>query len=130
MLGADTSDDANMLADEIALKYLTGTQIHNARYNVKQKTVTFEGVLDGPHTPKVSMNFMSVNMSCNMSVATKRYMQKYNLLDKEMRTHPSQSNMKKIAKKQGMLMAEYDDKENEQRNVLDLNKLKGLPKLM
>ena len=137
LLGTETSDDANALADEIALKYLTSNQMHNIQYNVTQKTksVKFEGVLHDEsvlRTPKISMNFLSMNVSCNMSIATKRYMQKYNLLENE--TRPRRNIpplLKKDTKIDDAVTAnESSDKENERSNILDLNKLKKLPKLM
>lgn len=139
LLGVDGGDDANVLADEIALKYLTSNQMQNVQYQVKQRTksVKFEGLLDRPvlQTPKVSMNFVSMNVSCNMSVPTKHYLQKYDLLEGEVRRPPAQRNtqpsFKKASSRRGLVLAdEKEGKENDQGNVLDLMKLKGLPKLM
>ena len=138
LLGAEISDDANVIADEIALKYLTSQQIHNIQYNVTQKTksVKFEGVLHDEsvfRTPKVSMNFVSMNVSCNMSIASRRYMQKYNLLDGD--KGYQHQNIPACLKQNRKIhdvrtVEESSDKENEHGNILDLNKLKGLPKLM
>ena len=138
LLGAEASDDANVLADEIALKYLTGNQLHHIQYNVthKTKSVKFEGVLEGdsaPRTPKVSMNFVSMNVSCNMSIATKRYMQKYNLLEGEARPRSQNTPLqlaKSTMKRDAVKIKKSTDKDNENCNILDLNKLKRLPKLM
>ena len=137
LVGTETSDDAHALADEIALKYLTSNQMHNIQCNITQKTksVKFEGVLHDEsilRTPKVSMNFLSMNVSCNMSIATRRYMQKYNLLENE--TRPRR-NMPPLLNKDtkiddAVTADESSDKENEPSNILDLNKLKKLPKLM
>ena len=138
LLGTEATDDATVLADEIALKYLTGNQIRNVQYNVTQKakSVKFEGILQDEsafQTPKISMNFVSMNVSCNMSVATRRYMQKYNLLEGEKRSvgHNLSPRLRKSTKMLDVATVEEgSDKENEPGTILDLNKLKGLPKLM
>ena len=146
MFANDTSDDENLLADEIAMKYLTSNQRNNIKYNVTQRTksVKFEGVYDDVcRTPKLSMNFVSMNLTCNMSVASKRYMERYNLIqhdklpvftDASPEENDRQNAKLKSNSKGSKTNQRLRDREQMEQNspdkILDLDKLKCLPKLI
>ena len=145
MLANDSTDDANLLADEIAMRYLTSNQRNNIQHNVmhKTKSVKFEGIFDDScRTPKLSMNFVSMNLTCNMSVASKRYMERYHLLEHDQPpvaedTNPGvndflnrklkvdRNGSKKPRRRRNCEQTE----QNSPDKILDLDKLKCLPKL-
>eukprot|EP00795_Rhopilema_esculentum_P016830 gene16830-8300_t len=142
LLGNDTGDEANILADEIAMKYLTSNQVRDVKLNVTQKTksVKFEGDVAGALAgmpagmPRINMNYVSVNVSCNMSIATKRYMQRYNLLESQPVANLQLPNRHGPSAKDAAVRntsTKQEDKENNKQfgKILDLKKLKGLSKL-
>ena len=144
----DMTDDSNDVADAIATKYLTTKQLREIQYSVTEhttKSVKFEGILkDLSVSPKRNANLVSMNFSCNMSIATKRYMQRYDLLDNEIE-NPHFDISDEIKRKAGLMPRQehvlVDDavkinadksrtREDKSSNILDLEKLKCLPKLM
>ena len=138
LLGNETGDEANVLADEIAMKYLTSNQVRDVKLNVTQKTksVKFEGDVAGTLAgmPRINMNYVSVNVSCNMSIATKRYMQRYNLLESQPVTNLQLPKRNGPSAKDAAVRStstKEEDKENNQQSgkILDLKKLKRLSKL-
>ena len=146
MFANDTNDDENLLADEIAMKYLTSNQRNNVQCNVTQRTksVKFEGIFgDVSRTPKLSMNFVSMNLTCNMSVASKRYMERYNLLQHDQLSvfkegSPEENDLQNAKlqndSKGSKTNQRRRDREQMEQNspdkILDLDKLKCLPKLI
>ena len=140
MLATDTTDDANDVADAIAMKYLSTKQLRDVKCSVQEqrtKTVKFEGVLENEFsTPKRGVSYVNMNFSCNMSIATRKYMQRYNLLDAENEGKKDRHKKSKTLARnirEELHNKNNDDIEDKTDNVsskiLDLSKLKNLPKL-
>jgi hypothetical protein len=122
----DSIDDHNMKQIEtIAAKYLPKDlrlernvqEVHTRAEGMRTRTVQFEGVKERAHSDAVIhvQNTMSVNISCNMSIASKKYLQRYQLV-------PSDQNKET-----------EDGTANEvftPPNILDMKKLRSLPKLV
>jgi len=122
----DSIDEHNMKQIEtIAAKYLPKDlrlernvqEMHTRTEEMRTRTVQFEGVKERAHSDAVIhvQNTMSVNISCNMSIASKKYLQRYQLV-------PSDQNKET-----------EDGTANEvftPPNILDMKKLRSLPKLV
>ena len=125
----ETYEESNF--NRIAAKYLPDEYLQNQLTEVRNKTVKFEGVYE-LSTPGRNMNMASVNFSCNMSVASKKYLQRYELIDGE------KIAMQPLVEVNGRVMQQharhsvdsrsYSDSDKE--NILDFKKLRSLPKLL
>ena len=130
-IGSSTSD-----TDMIAKKYLSRNQYTElvGGFGIQRtKSVKFEGIFEESHfsRPEDNRNLVSVNFSCNMSIATKQYMKKYKLLDdiacgdgKEKQPE------RKVAEVRQQTVSDEDNEQSETLTVLNLDKLKRLPKLL
>ena len=129
-IGSSTSD-----TDMIAKKYLSRNQYTELVGGLgiqRTKSVKFEGIFEESHfsRPEDNRNLVSVNFSCNMSIATKQYMKKYKLLDdiacddgKEKQSEGKVAEVKQT-------VSDEDNEQSETLTVLNLDKLKRLPKLL
>lgn len=112
--------------NEIAAKYLPDKML-NCEYT-NNKTVKFQGVYEWQSRDRATggskHNMASVNFSCNMSIASKKYLQKYDLVSGNERIPLKEKNQRGEMKSQSD--ETLDGKENK---ILDLKKLKSLQKL-
>ena len=133
--------------DAIAAKYLPPEYIQKqgkVAEETRNKTVKFEGVYawETPNRYGITKNTASVNFSCNMSIATKKYLQKYELLSSQEHDNDDRDSMplkehngrvtvvplkQPITQQKLSPFSETDRFEKE--NILDLKKLRKLPKL-
>ena len=119
----DTFYDSSLSnVNDIAAKYLPRDMLQYEYRN--NKTVKFEGVYERQLTGRaVGSNITSVNFSCNMSIASKKYLQKYDLVSNEERAPLKEQNRINDKKNKDETL---DGKEN---NILDFQKLRSLQKL-
>lgn len=118
--------------DEIASKYVSN--VFKEKNVVKNKTVKFGNVYEW-QTLATAGSMTSVNISCNMSIASKKYLQKYDLV--ENKTNSTKQPLgdvngrfvkKKISK--NITRTEHKTKLEDKENILDFNKIRSLPKLL
>lgn len=113
--------------DAIAEKYVPTEYLRKHQSEFKNKTVKFEGVYkwETPGRNGVPKNMTSVNFSCNMSIATRKYLKKYELIGSEESddTLPLRDNNGRPAVTRKSVQVEGKE------NILDLKKLRNLPKL-
>lgn len=118
--------------ERIAAKYLPDEYVKNQMTEIRNKTVKFEGVYQvnaGKNT-----NMASVNFSCNMSIASKKYLQRY-----ELGGENGDKLVKPLAEINGRLAshgvkqaidARIPESDSDKENILDFKKLRNLPKLL
>jgi len=121
--------------DDIASKYLSKdfmTQIKNNipwSNEIRNKTVKFQGVYQ--RETNRQMTTTSVNFSCNMSIASRKYLQKYDLnadqrtMEKTIEKRVGPANIKTKEKIETQIRKNDINKEN----ILDFKKLRTLSKL-
>ena len=112
--------------NNIAAKYLPKDLLQYEYRN--NKTVKFEGVYEWQSSGRAGgsnkQNMTSVNFSCNMSIASKKYLQKYDLVSADDRLPLKEQNRKREKK------TNEDDKAvGKENKILDLQKLRSLKKL-
>jgi len=124
-------DYTSSTIDQIASKYVPREMLlqHQEQREVKNKTVKFEGVYEWQSSNHkggvINQNMASVNFSCNMSIASKKYLQKYSLaLHDEDRLPLKDQNGRQAA-------ADEEDgaREGKENRILDFKKLRSLQKL-
>lgn len=124
-------DYTSSTIDQIASKYVPREMLlqHQEQREVKNKTVKFEGVYEWKSSNHkdgvINQNISSVNFSCNMSIASKKYLQKYSLaLNDEDRLPLKDQNGRQAA-------ADEEDggREGKENRILDFKKLRTLQKL-
>ena len=119
--------------DDIAAKYLPKEFVIEQKHTT-MKTVKFEGVCENMwQTPSRGVNMRSVNFSCNMSIASKKYLQKYELVDYEESSVQPLSNVNRRSedRKQGKHnLTTRNIEECNKENILDFKKIRSLPKLL
>ncbi|XP_065681790.1 SCL-interrupting locus protein isoform X3 [Hydra vulgaris] len=104
--------------DVIAAKYLPVTDL---RAELRNKTVTFEGVVES--------NTTSVNFSCNMSIASKRYLQRYQL-NEEKNDFINKPIVRPSVDANETVNREIKKSHVGKENILDMKKIRNLPKLI
>lgn len=123
--------------DSIAAKYLPTEYLSKHQSEIKNKTVKFEGVYkwETPGRLGVAKNMTSVNFSCNMSIASRKYLKKYELIENEdseeappLRDHNGRKAVLHT-KKHLPFSSDQTDSFEGKENILDLKKLRNLPKL-
>lgn len=122
-------DYTSSTIDQIASKYVPREMLlqHQEQREVKNKTVKFEGVYEwqsSNHKDGV-INQTSVNFSCNMSIASKKYLQKYSLALHDEDRLP----LKDQNGRQAVADEEDGGREGKENRILDFKKLRSLPKL-
>ena len=163
----DTMYDYNSsTVDQIALKYLPKDMLHQHQLLQQQqqqqqqhhqqqreefttnKTVKFEGVYEWQSTNTkggmINQNMASVNFSCNMSIASRKYLQKYSLVDDDKDLQrPGRTGLLKDQNGRQAAIADgcysSDNKEDgsetligvygKENRILDFERLRSLPKL-
>ncbi|XP_065644903.1 SCL-interrupting locus protein homolog isoform X9 [Hydra vulgaris] len=105
--------------DVIAAKYLPVTDL---RAELRNKTVTFEGVVES--------NTTSVNFSCNMSIASKRYLQRYQLNDEKNGDFITKPIVRPSVDANETVSREIKKSRDGKENILDMKKIRNLPKLI
>ena len=116
----ETLNESQTDIDVIAAKYFPVTDL---RTELRNKTVTFEGVVES--------NTTSVNFSCNMSIASKKYLQRYQLNEEE-----NIGLLNRPLNKPLIDTNEIVHKEQKKarcagkENILDMKKIRNLPKLL
>ena len=129
-------DYTSSTVDQIASKYLPKEMLqqHQQQREVKNKTVKFEGVYEWQSSNHkdgvINQNMASVNFSCNMSLASRKYLQKYSLTSHDEDRLPLKDQNGRQAVADG-----GDDKdgdrcgEGKENRILDFKKLRSLSKL-
>lgn len=124
-------DYTSSTIDQIATKYVPREMLlqHQEQHEVKNKTVKFEGIYEWQSSNQkdgvINQNMASVNFSCNMSIASKKYLQKYSLaLHDEDRLPLKDQNGRQVVTDE-----EDGSREGKENQILDFKKLRSLPKL-
>ena len=134
----DSSGEDYSAIDEIAAKYIPKEQFLKLKKQskVKNKSIKFEGVYEWK-TPGKTNNMTSVNFSCNMSMATRKYLEKYELTRKcsdddrdERKRRPLQDQNSDNPERGNQIPRKNSQSEKlDKENILDLKKLRNLRKL-
>ena len=119
--------------DRIAAKYLPDE--YQQQLEVRNKMVKFEGVYELSTGTAGKMNTASVNFSCNMSIASKKYLQRYELVDNEKGVVATQPLLEvngrpPLQSRQSSSGDSRSYSESDKENILDFKKLRNLPKLL
>ncbi|XP_066930576.1 SCL-interrupting locus protein homolog [Clytia hemisphaerica] len=127
-------DYATSTIDKIASKYVSQEIFHQQQEITKNKTVKFEGVYKWQTSNRngiTNKNMASVNFSCNMSIASKKYLQKYSLeaSDDDKRKPFQEGNGRPARIRSRDANQENEENNGKENKVLDYKKLQSLPKL-
>ena len=129
-------DYATSTIDKIASKYVSQEIYHQQQEVTKNKTVKFEGVYEWQQTSNrhgvTNKNMASVNFSCNMSIASKKYLQKYSLEagnDGDKRKPFQEGNGRPAMVRSRDSNQGDEENTGKENNILDYKKLQSLPKL-
>jgi len=119
-------DNSLININDIAAKYLP--KEYHIEERTTNKTVTFEGVYEW-QTP-TKHNMRNINFSCNMSIASKKYLQKYDLAETDVSMAQPLSHTNGRSEHQRNVTPKKNDFEKDKENILDFAKLRNLPKLL
>ena len=134
----DTFCDYTSSINNIASKYVSKDLL---QYEVRNsKTVKFEGVWESSNLKTGggdvlgNKNTTSVNFSCNMSIASRKYLQKYSLAPREdeVRAPLKEQNGRQIDVERNNKKDEYEEDRSssgKENKILDIQKLRSLQKL-
>jgi len=128
------SSSINNIASKYVPKELLQHEVRNS------KTVKFEGVYEWETYNRktddglINTNTTSVNFSCNMSIASRKYLQKYSLAPREdeERAPLREQNGRRVVVERNKKPDEYEEDRNgggKENKILDIKKLRSLQKL-